>query len=207
MFCTVHKFGSTIYCKAPLARVDQLNTSIGATRSNSQIFETFLSRLPAHVRQLLGNLKIKYVDVGYWIEAINTGIVTIVIDGSVADRKGYFAMVLHTEKKSIHFQGPCDGAKSLMTSYRAELTGILSALYLLCAMAKFSKSKIEHLPTLLCNNSAAVLRTNTPIYPRICAHLAADYNIYKKITNVIQANIKVKPQWVKAHQDQTNQIK
>ena len=73
-------------------------------------------------------------------------------------------------------------------------------------MAEFSKSKIELPPTLLYNNSAAVLCTNTPIYPSICAHLAADYDIYKEITNVIQANIKVKPQWVKAHQDQTTQL-
>eukprot|EP00957_Ditylum_brightwellii_P060743 4611871-Ditylum_brightwellii.AAC.1 len=195
MFCTVHKCGSTIYCKAPLASADQLNTNIVTTGSNPQMFDTFLRGLPAHVRQLLGNFKTEEVDVGYWIEAINTGIATIAIDGSVADRRGYFATVLHTEEKSICFQGPCDGAKSLMTSYRAELMGIMSALYLLCAMTEFSKSKIELPPTLLCDNSAAILRTNTPIYPSIRAHLAADYDIYRKITNVIQANIKVKPQW------------
>eukprot|EP00957_Ditylum_brightwellii_P141464 10777103-Ditylum_brightwellii.AAC.1 len=72
MFCTVRKFGSTIYCKALLARADQLNTIIVTNRSISQTFETFLSGLPAHVRQLLGNLKTEEVDVGYWIEAINT---------------------------------------------------------------------------------------------------------------------------------------
>eukprot|EP00957_Ditylum_brightwellii_P090566 6897145-Ditylum_brightwellii.AAC.1 len=190
MFCTVRKFGSTIYCRSPLARADQLNTTIVTTKSNPQTFETFLRGLPAHVRQLLGNLKTEEVNVGYWIEVINTGIVTIATNGSVADRRGYFATVLHTEEKSIHFQGPCGSVKSLMTSYRAKLTGILSALYLVCAMAEFSKSEIELLPTLLCNNSAAVLRTNTPIYPSIRAHLAADYDIYKEITNVIQANIK-----------------
>eukprot|EP00957_Ditylum_brightwellii_P155253 11819224-Ditylum_brightwellii.AAC.1 len=124
MFCTVRKFGSTIYCKAPLARADQVNTNIVTNESNTQMLETFLSKLPAHVKQLLGNLQTEDIDVGYWIEAINSGLVTIAIDGSVADQKGYFVTVLHTEEKSIQFQGPCDGAKSLMTSYRAELTGI-----------------------------------------------------------------------------------
>eukprot|EP00957_Ditylum_brightwellii_P200443 15280993-Ditylum_brightwellii.AAC.1 len=62
-------------------------------------------------------------------------------------------------------------------------------------MAEFSKSKIVSPPTLLCDNSAAVFCTNTPIYPSICTHLAADYDIYKEITKAIQANIKVKPQW------------
>eukprot|EP00957_Ditylum_brightwellii_P108958 8311944-Ditylum_brightwellii.AAC.1 len=62
-------------------------------------------------------------------------------------------------------------------------------------MAEFPKSEIVSPPPLLCNNSAAVFHTNTPIYPGIRAHLAADYDIYKEITNVIQADIKVKPQW------------
>eukprot|EP00957_Ditylum_brightwellii_P177661 13532432-Ditylum_brightwellii.AAC.1 len=135
MFCTVRKFGSTIYCKAPFARAEQLNANIASNKSNTQLFETFLSKLPTHVKQRLGNLQTEDVDMGYWIEAINSGLVTIAIDGSVADQKGYFATVLHTEEKSIQFQGPCNGAKSLMTSYRAELTCILSALYLLQAMA------------------------------------------------------------------------
>eukprot|EP00957_Ditylum_brightwellii_P045895 3481042-Ditylum_brightwellii.AAC.1 len=195
MFCTVRKFGSTIYCKAPSAIAKQLNTNISANNSNTQSFKTFLSELPAHIKQLLRNLQADEFDVGYWIEAINSGLVTIAIDGSVADQKGYFATVLHTEEKSIQFQGPCNGAMTLMTSYRAELTDILSALYLLCAMAEFSKSEIVSAPTLLCDNSAAVFCINTLIYPGICAHLAADYNIYKEITTLLKANIKRKPQW------------
>eukprot|EP00957_Ditylum_brightwellii_P199760 15228305-Ditylum_brightwellii.AAC.1 len=72
MFCTVRKFGSTIYCKAPLALAEQLNTNIATNKSNTQPFETFLSKLPAHIKQLLGNLQAEDVDVGYWIEAINS---------------------------------------------------------------------------------------------------------------------------------------
>eukprot|EP00957_Ditylum_brightwellii_P187859 14303363-Ditylum_brightwellii.AAC.1 len=95
------------------------------------------------------------MDVDYWIDAINSGEVTIAMDGSVADKKGYFATVLYTTEKTIRFQGPCDGAKDLMTSYRTELSGILSALYLLCAFTEFSNTAITSAPPLFCNNSAA----------------------------------------------------
>eukprot|EP00957_Ditylum_brightwellii_P194408 14805739-Ditylum_brightwellii.AAC.1 len=91
MFCTVRKFGFTIYCKAPLARAEQLNTNIVTNKSNTQMIKAFLSKLPTHVKRLLGNLQTEDVDVGYWIEAINLGLVTIAIDGSVTDQKGYFA--------------------------------------------------------------------------------------------------------------------
>eukprot|EP00957_Ditylum_brightwellii_P116837 8911916-Ditylum_brightwellii.AAC.1 len=42
----------------------------------------------------------------------------IATDGSVADKKGYFAAVLFTTERTIQYQGLCDGAKALMTSYR-----------------------------------------------------------------------------------------
>eukprot|EP00957_Ditylum_brightwellii_P084322 6412215-Ditylum_brightwellii.AAC.1 len=44
------------------------------------------------------------------------GIITIATDGSVLNKKGYFATVLHTDQQQLWFQGPCDGASSLMTS-------------------------------------------------------------------------------------------
>eukprot|EP00957_Ditylum_brightwellii_P013974 1054500-Ditylum_brightwellii.AAC.1 len=60
------------------------------------------------------------VDVNYWIDTINAGAVTIATDGSVADKKGYFAVVLFTTEQTIRYQGPCDRANALMTSYRTE---------------------------------------------------------------------------------------
>eukprot|EP00957_Ditylum_brightwellii_P047809 3631846-Ditylum_brightwellii.AAC.1 len=72
MFCTMRKFGSTIYYKAPLAIAEQLNINISPNDSNTQSFETFLRELSTHVKQLLGNLQADDVDVGYWIDAINS---------------------------------------------------------------------------------------------------------------------------------------
>eukprot|EP00957_Ditylum_brightwellii_P201907 15327747-Ditylum_brightwellii.AAC.1 len=65
----------------------------------------------------MGNLQEAEVDAEYWIDALNKGLVTIATDGSVADQKGYCVTVMHTDQKQLRFQYPCDGAKSLMTSY------------------------------------------------------------------------------------------
>eukprot|EP00957_Ditylum_brightwellii_P158307 12050416-Ditylum_brightwellii.AAC.1 len=72
-----------------------------------------------------------------------------------------------------------------MTSYRTELSGILSALYLIRLFIEFSDTALTSAPPLYCNNSAAVLHTNTPISPGIHEHLAADYDLYKEIATVV----------------------
>eukprot|EP00957_Ditylum_brightwellii_P126698 9657167-Ditylum_brightwellii.AAC.1 len=90
-------------------------------------FDNFLSHQSSYVQRLLGNLDTAQVNMDYWIDALNRGIVTIATDGSVLNKKGYFATVLHTDQQQLQFQGPCDGDSSLMTSYQTELTGILLA--------------------------------------------------------------------------------
>eukprot|EP00957_Ditylum_brightwellii_P008283 626677-Ditylum_brightwellii.AAC.1 len=88
-----------------------------------------------------------------------------------------------------------------MTSYQAELTGILYALYLLHALSTFSLTDLTTALTLYCHNSAAVTQTNLDMYPGIRSHLAADYGIYSKITKLQTKGPKVTASWVKAHQD------
>ena len=161
----------------------------------------YIDQQPSHIKRLLGNLHADNVDPEYWIQAISNGIVTIATDGSVAQKKGYFAVVFHTDNKSICYQGPCDGNDSLMTLYRTELTGILSALYLLRALSTFSHRDLTTTPTLFCDNSVAVTQTNLDISPGIRSHLAADYNIYSEITKLQLEEPKVMAAWVKAHQD------
>eukprot|EP00957_Ditylum_brightwellii_P038884 2938520-Ditylum_brightwellii.AAC.1 len=41
------------------------------------------------------------------------GNVSIASDGSVATKRGYYAVVLHTETEILRFQGPCNGAPAL----------------------------------------------------------------------------------------------
>eukprot|EP00957_Ditylum_brightwellii_P182167 13879059-Ditylum_brightwellii.AAC.1 len=90
-------------------------------------FEEYIAAQPDYVKWILGNLQAAQVNAEYWIDALNKGLETIATDGSVANQKGCYATVMHTDQKQLRFQGPCNGAKSLMTSYCTELTGILTA--------------------------------------------------------------------------------
>eukprot|EP00957_Ditylum_brightwellii_P014125 1064998-Ditylum_brightwellii.AAC.1 len=108
------------------------------------------------------------------------------MDGSVAQRKGYFAVIFHFADKSICFQGPCDSNSSPMTSYRTELTGILSALYPLQALIKYKNTTLHESPVLYCDNISAVKATNTAIWPGIKHHVSSDFDIMKEIHSTKQ---------------------
>eukprot|EP00957_Ditylum_brightwellii_P006312 478922-Ditylum_brightwellii.AAC.1 len=64
----------------------------------------------------------KQVNADYWITALQQGEVHIATNGSVAGKKGYFAIVFHTEHEMLRFQGPCNRSPALMSSYRTKLT-------------------------------------------------------------------------------------
>eukprot|EP00957_Ditylum_brightwellii_P126124 9614785-Ditylum_brightwellii.AAC.1 len=55
-------------------------------------FGEYIDQQPHHIKHLLGNLHTDGVDPEYWIQAISDGNVTIATDGSVAQKKGYFAV-------------------------------------------------------------------------------------------------------------------
>eukprot|EP00957_Ditylum_brightwellii_P083678 6360773-Ditylum_brightwellii.AAC.1 len=81
-FCTVQKFGSTIYCKAPLQHAVSLQEGLTTISDDTQTFDTFLAQQPQHVQRLLGNLCAEDMDVDYWTDAINSGEAMIATDGS-----------------------------------------------------------------------------------------------------------------------------
>eukprot|EP00957_Ditylum_brightwellii_P090784 6913323-Ditylum_brightwellii.AAC.1 len=109
-----------------------------AAATSQESFFGYIAHQAQLIKWLLGTLTAQNVDPNHWLTAINSGKVTTATDGSVAEQKGYFAMILHTENEQIWFQGPCNCNKALIYSYRAELTGILSALYLLQAFVKYT---------------------------------------------------------------------
>eukprot|EP00957_Ditylum_brightwellii_P108246 8258642-Ditylum_brightwellii.AAC.1 len=61
-------------------------------------------------------------------------------------------------------------------SYRTELTGILSALYLLRLLLRYMHTTLATSPMLYCDNSSAVTVANNDIPPGIKAHLSSDYD-------------------------------
>eukprot|EP00957_Ditylum_brightwellii_P021875 1649351-Ditylum_brightwellii.AAC.1 len=113
---------------------------------------------------------------------------------------------MHTDLKQIRFQGSCNGAKSLMTSYCTNLAGILAALYLLRALPSYSQTKINTKQTILYDNAAAVSRANTTFRPGIKHYTTADYDIAKEIDTIKKSGLDMQASWVKTHQDNNTAI-
>eukprot|EP00957_Ditylum_brightwellii_P071529 5438196-Ditylum_brightwellii.AAC.1 len=88
-----------------------------------------------------------------------------------------------------------------MTSYRTELTGILSALYLLQAFINFTGITPVGAPPLFCNNISAVKRANAPILPGIKTHVSPDFDLVQEIRSIKQNIPDFTASWVKTHQD------
>eukprot|EP00957_Ditylum_brightwellii_P050423 3823619-Ditylum_brightwellii.AAC.1 len=94
----------------------------------------------------------------------------------------------------------------MMSSYRAELTGILSVLYLLHVLLDYLGIYITTRQILHCDNAAAVSRVNKTIDPGITACMTADYNLVKEIEVVKSKGLDLHMAWVKAHQDEKTPV-
>eukprot|EP00957_Ditylum_brightwellii_P159190 12116296-Ditylum_brightwellii.AAC.1 len=68
-----------------------------AAAMSKESFFGYIAQQPQHIKWLLGTLNAQNGDPNHWLTAIHNGEVTITIDGSVAEQKGYFAVILHTE--------------------------------------------------------------------------------------------------------------
>eukprot|EP00957_Ditylum_brightwellii_P010104 763619-Ditylum_brightwellii.AAC.1 len=139
-------------------------------------FTDYIQILPEHVKQFLGNLHYQQIDVDYWISALQQGQVHIATDSSIADRKGYFVVVFHTDTQMLQFQGPCNGLPLLMKSYRFELSSILATLYFINALQDFTKDSVLAQLPLYCDNFVAVLSLKATTAPGVKSHLCPDYD-------------------------------
>eukprot|EP00957_Ditylum_brightwellii_P190055 14468528-Ditylum_brightwellii.AAC.1 len=113
---------------------------------------------------------------------------------------------MHTDQKQLRFQGSCNGTKSLMISYCTELAGILAAFYLLRTLSSYSQMQIKTKQTILCDNAAAVSRTNTHFGPGIKQYTTTDYDIRKELDEVKRSGLDMQASWVKAHQDKKTAV-
>eukprot|EP00957_Ditylum_brightwellii_P171474 13053989-Ditylum_brightwellii.AAC.1 len=129
----------------------------------------------------LGNLNPTEVDVEYWLNALQEGSVNIVSDGSVTKGKEYYALLLKKKDRQLQFQGPCDGDLQLISSYRAELMGILALYYLLDAMVEYQQTVLDQPLTIHVDNMVAVRTSNKDIAPGIKSHLTAYIDIIQEI--------------------------
>eukprot|EP00957_Ditylum_brightwellii_P193662 14747618-Ditylum_brightwellii.AAC.1 len=68
-------------------------------RHTNGTFVEYIAAQLDYVQWILGTLQAAEVDTVCWIDALNKGLVTIATDGLVANQKGYYAMVMHTDQK------------------------------------------------------------------------------------------------------------
>eukprot|EP00957_Ditylum_brightwellii_P119839 9144002-Ditylum_brightwellii.AAC.1 len=85
---TVKKLGSTIYCRGLLTVAQEavVTDMLEGTHTNGT-FEDYIAVQLDHVKRILGNLQAAEIDAEYWIDALNKGLETIAMDGSVANWK------------------------------------------------------------------------------------------------------------------------
>eukprot|EP00957_Ditylum_brightwellii_P024976 1888711-Ditylum_brightwellii.AAC.1 len=66
---------------------------------NPSTFLEYTTTLPEHVRRFMGNLQQQEIDLDNWQAALRHGDVHIATDCSVALKRGYYAVVFHTDDK------------------------------------------------------------------------------------------------------------
>eukprot|EP00957_Ditylum_brightwellii_P186705 14216532-Ditylum_brightwellii.AAC.1 len=149
----------------------------------------------------LGNLMKQEVDPLFWITEINKGNANMACDGSVKDSKGSYAAIFRSGDSTLEFQGLVFCAPTLLTSYQAELCGVLALHYLLSTMTNFSGIQLTQASTLHCDNEVAVATSTTAkTRPRTSPQLVLDIDIIPEIRQ-LKKSIPINPKWVKEHQD------
>eukprot|EP00957_Ditylum_brightwellii_P176788 13466676-Ditylum_brightwellii.AAC.1 len=87
-FTSAQRFGSLLVCRVQINNIQlQVQTQSDNASTSISTFQFFIAQQPKHKHCLLGILKAEEVDSNYWINAITKGQITIVTDGSVAQRK------------------------------------------------------------------------------------------------------------------------
>jgi len=95
--------------------------------------------------------------------------------------------------------GPVDGHPALVTSYRAELSGIVAVLYTVYHICQY-----YHVTTravmLFCDNKGALRNAFKPIKPGITPYFNMDHDLVEVAQSLIKLlPIVIAAQWVKGH--------
>ena len=121
-------------------------------------------------------------------------------------KKGSYAIILYTEERELRLQGPCDCSTQCISSYRAEIMGILAAHYLLHSFQSLRNIPTKLSAPLYCDNISAVRSSNRNQLCGVTVHLVADYDILSEIRTYRSCGIDIKAEWVKAHQDDNSPL-
>jgi hypothetical protein len=100
--------------------------------------------------------------------------------------------------------GPTDGHPILMSSYRTELGGILTALYIIHRICDYYHT-LSGKVTLFCDNKGAVSSSFKQAIPGISPFLSSDYDLIHLAKHLIAITpITVAGEWVKGHYSGNN---
>jgi ribonuclease HI len=95
--------------------------------------------------------------------------------------------------------GPVDGYPSLVTSYRAELSGIIACLYIIHRICHYYQIESGSC-TLYCDNKGALRNTFRPIRPGITPYLRTDHDLVEIAQSLLTIlSMAITPTWVKGH--------
>eukprot|EP00957_Ditylum_brightwellii_P208480 15357665-Ditylum_brightwellii.AAC.1 len=119
---------------------------------------------------------------------------------------GLYAIILHTEERELQLQGPCNCSTQCISSYRAELMGILAVYFLLHSFILFRNRPTMLLAPLYCDNISAVCSSNRNQLCGVTAHFVSDYDILAEIRTYHSYGIDIKAELVNAHQDDNSPL-
>eukprot|EP00957_Ditylum_brightwellii_P188220 14328100-Ditylum_brightwellii.AAC.1 len=84
---------------------------------------------------------------------------------------GLYAVILHIEERELQLQGPCNCLTQCISSYKAELMGILVVHYLLHSFMLLRNRLTRLLAPLYCDNISAVRSSNRNQLCGVTVHL------------------------------------
>jgi len=97
-----------------------------------------------------------------------------------------------------------DGHPTLVTSYRAELSGIVATLYLVYRICQFYSITVEA-AKLYCDNKEALKNAFSPIKEGITPYFNTDHDLVEVAQSLLQLlPITIGHEWVKGHYEGKN---
>eukprot|EP00957_Ditylum_brightwellii_P111623 8514137-Ditylum_brightwellii.AAC.1 len=125
-------------------------------------FTVYLSSLDLMLQQLLGNLSKQDIDIDFWISALQTGTVEVVLDGLVKEGCRTYTVVFQSGDKFIQFQGPVDCHPSLLQGFSIDIFE--------CEVTAY----VDNIMAVNTNNQKKC-------FPGIAAHTALDIDLSQEI--------------------------
>ncbi len=176
-------------------------------RINSSNFYECLTAHPFYER-LLGSISMSLESAFDQLsQAIVNDSLHICTDGSYNPEAstGSHGWVFASERTKLwHGAGPSDGHPSLMSPYRAELSGLVAGLHILTTICQ-QGNIVTGSATMYCDCEKAIKNVTTKSYRGIKDFLGPDSNLLQEAKHLLQAlPIQLSLQWVESHYSGNN---